>query len=184
LTLVLLVAGPAADASDEGKWFGGVYGGNYSPGPDDVDDEGTFGIRVGFVLTPHVSISGSLGVVEAESDFNQTLFTGNVDGDFTFLDFNAFYIFRPESRFHFTVGGGLGGAFASFDGRVTGPGATLIFDDYTDESFTLNAGIGPVFRINDRWFLRLLNRYRWFEKREDDEVDQEITLGVGYVFGN
>jgi hypothetical protein len=183
VTLLLLAVGPAAGAADQGKWFVGVYGGDYDPGPSVVDDEATFGARFGYLLTPRVAISASVGVADAESKFDQSTFTGNVKGDFTFLDFNAFYMFRPEKRFRFTAGGGLGGAFASFDGQVTGPGATVVFSDFTDESLTLNAGFGPVFRINDQWILRLLNRYRWFENREDDEVDQETTLGVGYTFG-
>ncbi len=183
VVLGIVVAGPPADASDEGRWFGGVYVGNYNPGPDVIDDEPTFGIRVGYVLSPHVSVSGSLGTADAESSFDQVTFTGNVEGDFLFLDANAFYMFRPESRFRFTLGGGVGGAFASFDGQVTGLGAVVTFEDFTDESLTLNAGLGPVFKINDRIFLRLLTRFRWFENREDDEIDQEITLGFGFAFG-
>ena len=57
VVLGIVVAGPPAGASDEGRWFGVVFGGNYNPGPDVIDDEATFGIRVGYGLSPHVSIS-------------------------------------------------------------------------------------------------------------------------------
>ena len=58
-------------------------------------------------------------------------------------------MFRPDKKLRFTIGGGLGMAFASIDGQVTDGKTTLTFNDYTD-----------------------------------DEVDREITLGVGFVFGN
>ena len=46
-----------------------------------------------------------------------------------------------------------------------------------DDSFTLNAGIGPVFKVG-KVNIRILNRWRYFDERDDDEIDSELTIGV------
>jgi hypothetical protein len=42
----------------------------------------------------------------------------------------------------------------------------------------MNVGMGPAIQLNDRLALRILNRFRWYEDRSRDEVDQEITIGL------
>ena len=162
-TLALLVAmgsdTVASKTIPEGSWAVMAYGGVYSPGPGGVDDEATFGVRAGYALSNQLIVSGSLGRVS----FDQ------VDADITLLDVNVGYAFRPDKRLSLVVTGGIGSAFISNGG----------FDD----SFTLNVGFGPAIGITDRLFVRLLNRFRWYENRTDDEIDREITLGIAYRLG-
>ncbi len=47
----------------------------------------------------------------------------------------------------------------------------------------MNIAIGPAIGINDRLMIRILNRYRWHEDRNDDNIDQEITLGLVVKLG-
>ncbi len=136
-----------------------AYGGVYSPDPGGIDDVATFGLRAGYALSKQVLVSGSLGRV----DFDK------VDADVTLLDVNVGYAFRPDKRFSFVVTGGIGSAFIS--------------DGPFDDSFTLNVGFGPAIGITDRLFVRLLNRFRWYENRVDNETDREITLGIAYRLG-
>ena len=51
------------------------------------------------------------------------------------------------------------------------------------DSFIMNVGMGPAIRLNDRLIIRILNRFRYFENRDDDNVDQEITVGLVVKLG-
>jgi len=175
-----MAAGPQA-----GQWYGVIFGGDYDPAPDELDNHGMGGFRFGYVVTPSFMVGGSLGLLSIDNDFDLSGgTTGNVEADFTFFDVNATYaLFKPDRRFRLALTGGLGFASVSADVTVSGQGVTIVAPDLTENSFTLNAGMGPVIRITDRTFVRLLNRFRWYEKREEDNVDRELTLGFGFLFG-
>ncbi len=146
-----------ADNLEEGRWAVMAFGGMYLPNPGGIDDEAIYGIRGGYALTDRWLISGSLG----HSDIGP--------GQQTQFDANVGYTFRPEKRLSLVVTGGMGAAFYK--------------DLAVDDSFTMNIGIGPAIGINDRLMIRILNRYRWHEDRNDDNIDQEITLGLVVKLG-
>lgn len=51
-----------------------------------------------------------------------------------------------------------------------------------DDSFTVNVGIGPVFKVG-KVNIRILNRWRYFDERDDDEIDSELSIGVLFPLG-
>lgn len=185
---VLAAAGsPAmAAAPEEGGWALGVFAGLYSPGPDLFDDSETFGFRVGYRLTEHVGFAGSLGFVslESEDDEMEDLgLDGKIESDLTLIDLSVAWIFRPEHRFSFVAMGGIGGSFSSTDVELTGPGGgTVRAEDFEDDSFTVNLGLGALIGLGDRMMLRIMPRARYFENRDDDEVDTETTIALGWRF--
>ena len=187
----VLVSGPAAfgqssGSAEEGTWSIGFYGGTYAPGPDELDDQTTYGIRVGYGITPHWFVSGSLGRVSTESEELPAGLSGEVETDFTLLDFSGGYVFfKPERIFRLSLLAGIGGAWASADGELTdtASGATVVFEDLEADGFTVHAGIGPIIRLHKKVYLRVLTRFRYFDDREEDNVDREITLGIGFPLG-
>jgi hypothetical protein len=122
--------------------------------------------------------------MQAEKEYEEGDFCVEIDADFTLADVSLVYIFKPEKKLSLGIGGGIGWAFASADVEVSGPSGSYTLQGLEDDSFTAHAILGPVLKLSDRVFLRLATRFRWFEGREDDEVDREITLGVGFVLGS
>ena len=51
-----------------------------------------------------------------------------------------------------------------------------------DDSFTMNVGIGPVFKAG-KVNIRVMNRWRYFEDRDDDEIDSELTIAILFPLG-
>ena len=188
-----------AKAPEAGSFAAGIYGGQYKPGPDILDDQGTFGIRFGWMYTKHVGFSASLGSIKWESDddevkrllekefpganLNASNVRADVDVDILLIDVNAWYVFKPEKRFSFTVGGGIGVTSASADGEIRGPNGTLFFQDITDSSLTANIAVGSIIGITENFFIRLMPKARWYEGREEDAVDIESSLLLGWTFG-
>jgi opacity protein-like surface antigen len=159
-----------------------IAGGAYDPGPDVIDDSEIFDLRFNYSLSQKLRVGVSVGFTKFESDALPAGLTGSFDGEVVFIDLGAGYVFRPQKRFSFAVGGGIGGAFTSIDGAIQGVGGSLLFEDVTGDSLTLTAGFGMRIGLTKRIGLRLLKRYRWFEAREDDEIDSDLTLGLGFRF--
>ena len=155
------ISGPplaGAAGLEEGRWAVMVFGGLYMPSPGGIDDEGIYGIRGGRALTNNVVLSGSLG----RSDIGP--------GYQTLLDGNLSYVFRPQRILSLVFTAGVG--YAAYS------------DLALDDSYTMNAGFGPAIGITDRVTARALTRFRWFENRNDDYIDTEITLGVVFKLGS
>ncbi len=160
LVAVCAVSGPTlaiADAREEDRWAVMLFGGVYKFNPGGIDNETIFGIRGGYALTDRVVVSASVGRSDVGPG-EQTLFDGNIG-----------YAFRPDKRLSLVLTAGVGYAFYSDIGE--------------DGSFSMNVGFGPAIGLNDRLTIRVLNRFRWFENRSDDNIDQEITLGLVVKLG-
>jgi hypothetical protein len=83
------------------------------------------------------------------------------------------------------VGGGAGFAFANGTGKVQTPTGTISFEDAYSDSFTLNAIVGFPIGLGNakKFFLVPSTRFRWFEQREEDAIDEDVTLTFVWVFG-
>jgi opacity protein-like surface antigen len=163
-----------------------AYLGAYLPGPDDVlDTAATFGVRVGYNITQRFNVTGELGFVSTDGDKSRRGRTADVDVDWVVSDFSFVWNIRPNKKFVTTLYAGPGYAFASAD-IDTPSGSGNRFDklqDLDDDSFTFHFGFGFKWDMTDNFYLRLASRFRWFENRDEDEIDQEITFGVGWKFG-
>ncbi len=162
-----------------------AYLGAYSPGPDVLDSAATGGIRVGYNITQRFNVTGQLGFASTDGDKSGRGRTADVDVDWVVADFSFVWNIRPNKKFVPTLYAGPGYAFGSADiDRPSGSGS--LFDgleDLDDDSFTFHGGIGCKWDLGDSFYLRLDGRLRFFENREDDETDSEITFGVGWKFG-
>ena len=160
LAAVCVISGPTlafADNLEEGRWAVMVFGGVNKAKPHGIHNEVAYGIRAAYGLTDRWILTSSLG----HSDFGP--------GDQTPIEANLGYTFRPDKRLSMILTGGMGHAFVDDIGE--------------SDSFIMNVGIGPAIRLNDRLVIRILNRFRWFENRDDDNVDQEISVGLVVKLG-
>lgn len=142
----------AAVTVEEGSSAVSVFGGWYRPKSNGINNDSVVGIRGARGLSENVITSGSLGYL----DYGP--------GRQTLLDVNVAYGFQPFKRLTYLVTGGLGYAFIDNIGKR--------------DSFTMNVGVGPAVAINHRVSIRLVNRFRWFHNRDNDNVDQEITIAL------
>lgn len=185
VALSLLNGGQALAAGlEKGQWIAMIYGGNYEPAADDLDSQGTVGLRFGYAFTGHFGVGGSLGAINIDEEFDDGGSTLEVDADFIFLDLGVFYaFFDPKRRLRPIVTGGIGLASVDADASVQGRSGSVDLEGYDDSTLTVNAGFGLSIRAGDRFYLRLLNKWRYFDEREEDEVDSELSLGFAWTFG-
>jgi opacity protein-like surface antigen len=144
------------------------YLGLYMPAPD-LDDDVTAGIRAGYNITQYFQVTGTLGFASADAD------RGGGEVDWVFTEFSFVWNILPEEKVVPILFGGPGYAFSSSDDDL-GP-------DLDDDSFTLHVGAGFKWDLTTKMDLRFAARARYFENRDDDETDTELTIGVGWKFG-
>ena len=161
-----------------------VFVGSYSPGPDELDSEPTYGIRYGFDFTEKMGLQFELSQTGADDDFTSGMVTGSFDLDVTFLDVSFVRYFKTDGRISPTVYGGIGGAFHSLDLIVSGPLVAGSFQNIEDDTLTAHIGFGARIQLGEsRAYLRPAGRIRWFEQREDDEIDTYFSLAIGWIIG-
>lgn len=148
-----------------------------------LDDDFTYGIRYAYNLNNAFSLEVSAG--ETLSSVTH-LTGGDIDLDLSTLDLDAVWHFNPGSRLVPYVLAGVGYAQANLDDPILGTvsGQPVRIDD--DSGFTLNAGVGAKYYVNDRFLVRLEARYRYLDGVLDQFGDSlntvETTLGVGWQF--
>jgi outer membrane beta-barrel protein len=149
----------------------------------ELDDDFTYGFRYAFNLTPKLALEASVG----ETLTSATKLAGNdIDLDLSTLDLDAVWHFNPGDRVVAYALGGVGYARANLDEPITGTvnGQPVSIDD--DQGFTLNAGAGAKFYVNDRFLVRLEARYRYLDgvlESHDEALNTvETTLGVAWQF--
>jgi outer membrane beta-barrel protein len=149
----------------------------------ELDDDITYGVRYGYNFTDAWGIEASLGQTPTTAT---NLAGGDVDLDLTTFDLDAVWHFDLGNRLVPYVLAGAGYAKADLDRPILGTvnGQAVSIDD--DEGFTLNAGVGAKYFVNDRFLVRLEARYRYLDAvvdRFDDSLNTvETTLGVGWRF--
>jgi outer membrane beta-barrel protein len=149
----------------------------------ELDDDFTYGFRYAYNLTPHLALEAAVG----ETPSSATRLAGeDIDLDLTTLDVDALWHFNPGGRVVAYAIGGVGYARANLDEPITGLVAGQPVSIDGDEGFTLNAGAGAKFYVNDRVLVRLEARYRYLDGVLDNHEDSldtvETTLGVAWQF--
>lgn len=149
----------------------------------ELDDDVTYGIRYTYNFTDAWGLELSLGETPASAT---NLAGGDVDLDLSTVDIDAVWNFSPGNRLVPYVVAGAGYARANLDDPILGTvnGQPVRIDD--DSGFTLNAGVGAKYFVNDRFLVRLEARYRYLDGVLDEFEDSlntvETTLGVGWRF--
>jgi len=181
LAASIAVAASASAAEPEpGAWNVSPYAGIYLPDRDVVDDAATYGIRIGRPFAEHFVASASFGFTNLDGRSSHGGVTKDANLDQTIVDAEIGYVVDPGRRITLATAVGVGWAF--LDGKtkisdVEGP----FRRSKEDDGLTASASIGPLVKLTDRISLRLMSRWRWFEARKDDEIDQEVFAGI--VFG-
>jgi hypothetical protein len=159
------------------------YFGSYGPGPDAFEDEVTWGGRFGWRLTEGFIIEAGLGSVSLDGEFEEGSSRIDFDGDLVFFEGGINWVWWPHRVLSPEVFGGMGWVVANVDSHSEGPRVDVDVEDLTDDSYTLNAGVGlrvnfgeSPFFLDGRW------KYRWFENRSSDTADRELTVAFGWAF--
>ena len=149
----------------------------------ELDDNATYGVRYAFNFNRALALEVAVG----ETPSSATKLAGkDIDLDLSTIDFDAVWHFNPGGRVAPYVLAGLGYARSSLDQPITGTvnGQPVSLDD--DGGFTLNAGVGAKFFVNDRFALRLEARYRYLNSLLDNYDTSlntvETTLGATWQF--
>jgi opacity protein-like surface antigen len=185
-TLMLLVMASGSSAwakvEEDMKNFE-IFAGNYDPEPDVLDSDPTFGVRFGWDVSRRFGVRTELSLFSQDGDFTSGMTTGNLDITYLFADVSFIAFLWPDSRASLELFGGGGGAFNDIEVSITsGPGAGLALGNISDDSFILHVGGGVRIQLGENIYLRPEGRLRYFENRDDDEMDQLLTLAVGWNF--
>ncbi len=164
LTLAVVLASVGGSpAAAEGSFE--VYLGYYFPDEEGVDEDLTYGIRLGHRLSDRFGLEGTLGRYETEVFF--------VDVEAIFADLSLVFFTNPGSTAEFLIFGGPGWAFLEAEAGSM---------EATEDSLTAHLGVGLKIALGERTYLRPDVRGRWFEEGEDD-LDLEVSLALGFRFG-
>lgn len=193
-----LVATSARAEVTDGSGNIEVYAGWYFPDDSgagaDYDDL-TAGLRLGYVFTKHLGLQATLGWFEGDGTYTHPAYgKQTISPSIVPLDISLMGYINPDSRAVFTAYGGIGYAFQDADVDVNCNVLPDPVDDlcradkgaresHTDDSFTLHAGVGAKIDVTESFYLRPDARVRWFEDREDNEMDWEVSLGFGWWLG-
>ena len=193
LAALAMNAAPAFAQVEEGRHEVHVYGGqlfgddltvrSISGRVPKLDDDFTYGFRYGYTVTRNFGLELSVGETATSAT---NLATRDTDLDLTTLDVDAVWNFNPGSRLVPYALAGVGYASADLERPIVGTvnGQPVAIKD--DNGFTLNAGAGLKYFVNDRFLVRLEARYRYLDQvvdRFDDSLNTfETTLGVGWTF--
>jgi len=143
-----------------------------------LEDAFTYGLRLGYGLTPHWSIEGAVSFVGSEVD--DTTLTATRSGQFsspagdvdlTLYQLDALYHFRPHSQFSPYV--------------VLGYGATDYSPSLSDKDMsTFNLGVGAKYWMSDNLAMRFDLRDHYVGEVFDNSYHNlSATLGITFAFG-
>lgn len=185
LALAAVAAGssPVAAAQRPGTWEKELYFGTYDPNPELFDPVGTVGMRVHYVATSQFSVSGELGFInrtDIEFEIAGPETTGVLEYDALFVDASLRWSPLRGERWALSAFAGPGWSFVS--GRVgasNGGRPEVVISGLEDDSFNAFGGASVKWYFGQGFYLRLAGRYRWFEAREGEDLDRELTLALG-----
>jgi hypothetical protein len=155
-----------------------LFGGYYDPKPDVMDEGNLAGLRFGRMTQEMFRFDVTVGYFEGD-----LLTEEGDDRDLTyesfFVNFDETLLLNPDGSVHPTVVVGVGWAWAKLVGHGSG-GLGSGFEKLDEGTLSVNAGLGLEVELGSRASLRPVVRARWFEARDQDEVDLEATLGIAF----
>jgi hypothetical protein len=168
-----LAAVPAGAGVEERTTEFEVYVGGYFPGPEAIRDEPTYGFRFGYNITQSFNVTAALGFLRTDAEISWP--QDQADFEVTLLDVDAMWNINPDSRWTAILFGGPGYSWISTD---IGLGGAV-----EESGFTFNGGAGLKIALSERIYLKLAGLARWFESREMDDIDTELSLAAGFQLG-
>jgi hypothetical protein len=159
------------------------YAGSYIAGPDFLDDDVVYGVRLMINTTERFTWGADIGYFSTVGE--------GTDGGSTFtLDYSDLYVdflfggnFFPEKRASLMLYGGGGWSDASVDLVTSGMIGNRAINGIDADSLTLNAGVNLAVELSELIYLRFDYRSRWFDERVGGETDQTATVALGFMVG-
>jgi len=165
-----------------------VYAGAYKPDPADLDNNVSYGLRIGYNFAEHMSIRGVLSRFDTDGKF--TTFhgefgqvTGTVNYRSTIIEFPLVIRPHPEKAWLMDLFFGPGFSFVSYSQQASDERFDYDSGKLEASGFTVLAGIGVQREFLGRLFLHLVGQSHWYAARERDRLDLEATLGLGLTLG-
>lgn len=158
--------------NNQGVYISGQAGWS-SPTDDDLEDDGSYAVALGYQFTP-------LTRVELEAGYRNNDIDGAPgDADTWTWMVNAFWDFKNDTRFTPYIGGGIGWAYQNIDSAGV---------DDSDNAFVYQVGGGASYNLNQNWALTA--DYRWVDTGDfdygaggdEDYSAHEVRAGVRYTF--
>ena len=188
LALSTVPAGAQEPTQEVHVYGGELFGDKLTDTPvsgnrPELDDDITYGVRYGYNFSNDWGLEISAGNTATAAT---KLAGSDIDFDLTTVDVDAVWNIPAGSRFVPYLVGGAGYAWANLDNPILGTvnGQAVSIND--DGGFTLNAGVGAKYYVNDRFLVRLEARYRYLDKVVDNFDNSlnsvETTLGIGWRF--
>ena len=188
LALSTVPAGAQEPTQEVHVYGGELFGDKLTDTPvsgnrPELDDDITYGVRYGYNFSNAWGLEISAGNTATAAT---KLAGSDIDFDLTTVDIDAVWNIPSGSRFVPYLVGGAGYAWANLDNPILGTvnGQAVSIND--DGGFTLNAGVGAKYFVNDRFLVRLEARYRYLDKVVDNFDNSlnsvETTLGIGWRF--
>ncbi|MCZ6779004.1 MAG: outer membrane beta-barrel protein [Acidobacteria bacterium] len=161
-----------------------LFVGSYDPGPDFVDDDTTFGFRLGYTPNDHFTWLGAVEWLDTDGDFSGPVVSGSLDYQAIFIDSYFIWNLNPESRWVWNLYAGPGFAFVDLDATgVIEDAIKVSVSGLQDDQFTVFAGGGAILDLSDKVYLRFTYHLRWYEDRDDEETDTEGAIAFGWNLG-
>lgn len=185
LLLLLAAAAPAARAAvlaNSGNFE--VFAGTTFPGPELLDEDLLFGIRLGFNASSRTSLELLLAFQETDSSLAGPELAGApgaLEYKALVLDLSFARHLLPRKRATPLLLAGAGWVDVTTDREPEPtPGADL--DGLEEDSISVHAAAGVRVALTKGTYLRAEWRARWLQARGHDPLDSEITVGFGYYF--
>lgn len=185
--LILLLSLPGAGLGQAQHspfgWYVDAGAGTWSAGPDVVDADSSFVLRLGW-KSPETrwGMDFQFGIDDGTiSGLELGGLPLEVDLELEPLDLSLAYFPIMNRRFQLMVLFGPGWSWVSAKAKipVDDENNISIIERFGDDSFTVNLGLAARIYFTDKVYLRLDGRGRWYENRDGDEIDNQVTAAIG-----
>ncbi len=181
--LACLAAAAPSSAMQPGAWEKELFFGTYEADPKLLDPVGVVGMRVFYIATNQFSVGSEIGFINKtniEFDIAPPETTGELEYDALFLDATLRWSPLRLDRWALSAFAGPGWSFVSARVRTSvGDRPDDVIQGLENDSFNVFGGASLKWYFGQGFYLRLAGRYRWFEARDGEDIDRELTLALG-----
>lgn len=178
---LLVSTAPATARTLEGSAEFEGYAGVYLPGPSVLTTEPVIGFRGGVNVKPKFNLQIDFSYVRSKTTV-EPIPGVSADLDFKMSSIAIPFAFQPMPYSRWVPMLYAGPGWAWIDAKVTTDAQfdEPIPDRLKEDSFFIVFGGGVRYFANRNWYVRPDVRFRWFQRRDTDQIDSEIVFAVGY----
>jgi len=169
-----------ADAQYRDDWTLAGTVGYYDPDPDLIDSQTSFGLSLGHMVGDRWGYQLSASYVDPDQVVQPGI--AELEWDATFVDLAFHWVFGKGDLLVPSVFVGPGWAFVGGRLETSDQGGGTSQELLSDDSFTVNFGAAVRIDLGEQFFVWPQARWRYFEARDDDELDLEGLVAFGLKF--